>query len=161
MSFRSQYDTGLSNSAHFKRGIVRAAKMLIFSPIVVALSLYMGLCYSYFYLLLTNITPTFEEVYHFKTSLVGLAYLGLGVGYLLGQLATAKLSDRILKSKARGSEMKPEYRLPLAMVGGFSVPVAFFWYGWSAEAKAHWILPIIGPVFLGFGNSLIFVSCVS
>lgn len=137
--------------------------MLIFSPIVLSLSIYMGLMYSYFYLLLTTLTPTFERVYHFKSNIVGLSYLGLGVGYLLGQFTFARLSDRMLKKRAaqakegRG-EMKPEYRLPLAVVGGFSVPIAFFWFGWSAQERAHWILPIIGPAFLGFGNSLIFVG---
>jgi hypothetical protein len=149
---------------HFKHGIVRAGKMLIYSPIVAAVSVYMGLCYSYFYLLLTTLTPTFENVYHFKPNIVGLSYLGLGVGYLGGQFAFASLSDRILKKRtAKGAkngngDMKPEYRLPLAVWGGMLVPIAFFWYGWSAQARVHWIVPIIGPAFLGFGNSLIFVS---
>lgn len=121
----------------------------------------MGLVYSYFYLLLTTLTPVFEEVYNFRTTLVGLAYLGLGVGYLLGQFVFAKVSDRLLKARARkdpNGEMKPEYRLPLCIVGGCSVPIAFFWYGWAVQSRVHWIVPIIGPMFLGFGNSLIFVS---
>lgn len=161
-NLRSIYDKGETPGQHFKRGIVRAGKMLAFSPIVLSLSVYMGLVYSYFYLLITTLTPTFENVYHFKSNIVGLSYLGLGVGYLLGQFTFARLSDRILKKRAAMAkegqgEMKPEYRLPLAVFGGFSVPIAFFWYGWSAQAKAHWILPIIGPAFLGAGNSLIFV----
>lgn len=158
---RSEYDTGRSPAAHFKHSIGRAIKMLLFSPIVLFFALYMGLVYSYFYLLLTTLTTVFESVYHFKTSLVGLSYLGLGSGYLVGQFAFAWLSDRILKAKARkdpNGEMKPEYRLPLAVVGGCSVPIAFFWYGWSAQTHTHWIVPIIGPGFLGFGNSLIFMS---
>jgi MFS family permease len=121
----------------------------------------MGLCYSYFYLLITTLTPTFEEIYHFSPSIVGLSYLGLGVGYVVGQFVFASLSDSILKKKTAKDEkgsMKPEYRLPLAVWGGFAVPIAFFWYGWSAQAHVHWIVPICGPFFLGFGNSLIFVS---
>lgn len=135
--------------------------MLIFSPIVLALSIYMGLVYSYFYLLLTTLTTVFLDVYHFKTTIVGLAYLGLGFGYLFGQFVFAQLSDRIIKwksAKNEDGEMKPEYRLPLAVAGGASVPIAFFWYGWSVQARVHWIMPIIGPFFLGLGNSLIFVS---
>ena len=123
----------------------------------------MGLLYSYFYLLITTITPTFQKVYGFGPGVVGLAYLGLGAGYFFGPLSFAVLSDRMVKRKAAksaasGGEMKPEYRLPLAIVGGFCVPVAFFWYGWSAQAKTHWIVPILGPAFLGFGNSLVFVN---
>jgi MFS family permease len=144
-------------------------KFLFLFPVVTAVSVYMGLMYAYFYLLITTITSTFEDVYHFKPNIVGLAYLGLGVGYLVGPIVFASLSDRLLKRNAaktagESAGMKPEYRLPLAIVGGISVPVAFFWYGWSAQARTHWIVPIIGPAFLGFGNSLIFVclqSCYS
>lgn len=140
--------------------------MLVFSPIVLSLSVYMGLMYSYFYLMITTLTPTFENIYHFHRNIVGLCYLGLGLGYLMGQILFAKLSDRILKTKATTiesgkAEMKPEYRLPLAVIGGFTIPVAFLWFGWSAQKIAPWILPIIGPAFLGFGNSLIFVRRVS
>ena len=165
-NLRSIYDKGETPSQHFRRGIVRAAKMLIFSPIVLSISIYMGLMYSYFYLLITTLTSVFENVYHFKSNLVGLAYLGLGAGYLLGQFIFARLSDRMLKRRAAQAkegkgEMKPEYRLPLAVIGGFSAPIAFFWFGWSTQAKAPWILPVIGPAFLGFGNSLIFVRALS
>lgn len=159
--YRSEYDRGESGVEHFKRGIGRAVKMLIFSPVVLALSIYTGLVYSYFYLLVTTLTPVFQDVYHFKTTIVGLAYLGLGVGYLLGQFVFAKLSDRIVKHRAKkypDGQLKPEDRLVLATYGGLSVPIAFFWYGWAVEAKVHWIVPIIGPAFMGLGNSMIFVS---
>jgi multidrug resistance protein len=160
VSLRSQYDRGENSQMHFRRGITRAAKMLIFCPTVLVLAVYMGLCYSYFYLLLTTISTTFQDVYGFSDSVVGLAYLGLGSGYLLGPLNFAWFSDRILKrlAKKHGGEMKPEYRLPLAIIGAFAVPISFFWYGWTAQAHTHWILPIIGPAFLGFGNSFIFMS---
>lgn len=62
------------------------------------------------------------------------------------------LKRKAAKTAAEGGEMKPEYRLPLAIVGGISVPITFFWYGWSAQAHTQWIVPIIGPAFLGFGN---------
>ncbi|EXA29113.1 hypothetical protein FOVG_19345 [Fusarium oxysporum f. sp. pisi HDV247] len=26
-----------------------------------------------------------------------------------------------------------------------------FWYGWSADAKTHWIVPIMGSTFVGIG----------
>ena len=30
----------------------------------------------------------------------------------------------------------------------FLLPVGFFWYGWSAEARVHWIMPDIGAAIL-------------
>lgn len=78
------------------------------------------------------------------------------------------MSDRIVRRMRRSrkeeggkdedGEMKPEYRLPLTVVGGVLMPIGFFWYGWSAQAKMHWIMPLVGTAILGYGNALIFVS---
>ena len=31
------------------------------------------------------------------------------------------------------------------------MPIGLFWYGWSAEARIHWIMPIIGSAIFAFG----------
>jgi hypothetical protein len=160
-ALRSKYDVGLSPRAHLKRGIGRAVKMLVFSPIVLSLSVYMGLIYSYFYLLFTTFTPIFEENYQFPPSTVGLSYLGVGVGFLFGQASFARLGDRVLKKCAKkfgAGELKPEYRLPLCCVGAVIIPVGLLWYGWSVVAHVHWVVPIIGTGLLGCGNALVFVT---
>lgn len=156
----TRYDTGLSTRAHFKRGILRVFKMLAFSPIVLALSIHMGLVYSYLYVLLTTLTPMFENIYHFSPKISGLSYLGIGVGFLLGQMIFAQSSDRILRqlTTKRGGEMKPEFRLPITIMGGFFVPIGFFWYGWSAQRQTQWIVPIVGTGIAALGNALIFMS---
>ena len=62
------------------RAIVRPSKMLILSPIVLALSSYMATVYGYLYLLFTTFPTVFQQQYHFSVGTVGLTYLGLGVG---------------------------------------------------------------------------------
>lgn len=42
-------------------------------------------------------------------------------------------------------------RIPALFFGSFFVPIGLFWYGWSAQAKIHWIMPIIGSGIFGFG----------
>ncbi|TVY47732.1 Efflux pump [Lachnellula occidentalis] len=164
MCLRSKYDKGLSDGDQFKHSIGRAIKILIYSPVVLTLSLYLGLVYAYFYLLFTTLTRVFEDNYGFSSSIVGLSYLGVGLGFLIGQMGYARLGDEILRrmtKKSGSSEMKPEYRLPLCIVGGALVPIGLFWYGWSAEKRIHWIMPIIGTGIMGMGNCLIFVSIQS
>ncbi|KAL2014398.1 hypothetical protein VTN00DRAFT_1923 [Thermoascus crustaceus] len=167
-AFHSQYASNLTPRAHFKRGITRAMKMLAFSPIVLVLSTYMGLVYSYFYLLITTLSEIFRTTYDFSPSISRLTYLGIGVGFLFAQIFFAYMSDRILRRMRRSrkeeggkdedGEMKPEYRLPLTVIGGVLMPIGFFWYGWSAQAKMHWIMPLAGTAILGYGNALIFMS---
>jgi hypothetical protein len=119
-NLRPKYDTGLSPRDHFKRATSRTIELLVFSPIVLSLSIFQGLMYSYFYLLFTTFTPIFENNYHLSPQIVGLSYLGIDTGLLIGQMAFARVGDRILKLIAKrwgNGEMKPAYRLPLCCFG--------------------------------------------
>lgn len=118
----SKLDTGLAPRALFKRSIVRPARMLMFSPIVLSLSVLMAVVYGYLYLLFTTLTEVFQKNYHFSQGTVGLTYLGIGIGSLVGVLAFGIASDRIMKKKSASGEMKPEYRLPPMIPGAFAVP---------------------------------------
>lgn len=158
---RSRLDPGLTKSEYFKRAIVRPTKMLIFSPIVMCLSVYMAVVYGYLYLLFTTLTIVYESIYHFSNGIVGLTFLGIGIGSLLGLVIFGAISDRLLKSltfKSGTGEMKPEYRLPPLIPGSFFIPIGLFWYGWSVQAHVHWIMGIIGTLWVGFGMLATFMS---
>jgi hypothetical protein len=105
-ALRTRSDTGLSPRADFTRGIRRAAKMFVYPPIILALSLYVGRVYGSFHLLFMTLTSIYEETYHFSRSTVGLSYLGLGVGFPLGRMVFARISisERILKRMTRKSK---------------------------------------------------------
>ena len=132
--------------------------MLIFSPIVLLLSLYMAIVYGYLYLLFTTFAEVFEGEYQFRPGIVGLTYLGLGVGLICGLVIFGGASDAILKRQSANGEMKPEYRLPPMIPGAWAIPIGLLWYGWSAEKHTHWIVPIIGTSFIGLGLIAAFVS---
>lgn len=153
MNLRSKMDSGLSSKQVFFRAIVRPTKMLLFSPIVSLLSLYMAIVYGYLYLLFTTITGLFEQVYGFSQGSAGLAFLGIGVGMLLGLVIFGATSDKVVTylTNKNGGERKPEYRLPHMMIGAALVPIGLFWYGWSAQERVHYIMPIIGTGFVGSG----------
>ena len=122
-NLRSKFDSNLSATEHFKLAIIRPAKLLVLSPIVLALSTFIAVVYGYLYLLFTTITNVFEGVYHFSPGNVGLTYLGLGVGCFVGLFIFGMASDRIMKAKSASGEMKPEYRLPPMIPGAWAVPI--------------------------------------
>lgn len=156
----SMLDKGKTPRQLFAFSIVRPLKMLLFQPIILMMSTNMALVYGYLYLMFTTFPRVFGKQYGFSTGSVGLAYVGIGVGALLGLLLTGVMSDRIMGGLARrnGGAHKPEYRLPTTFIGAFIVPTGLFVYGWTAEAKTHWIWPIIGGAMLGFGMLTMFVS---
>ena len=162
-NLRSKLDSGISKKEFFTRAIVRPTKMLIFSPIVLLLSIYMAIVYGYLYLLFTTLTPVYEEVYGFGPGPVGLVFLGIGIGSMLGLVIFGALSDRLLKrltARNGTGEMKPEYRLPPLLLGCLFIPIGLFWYGWSVEKQIHWIMGIIGTLWVGFGKLKSRYSCL-
>ncbi|KAJ4424524.1 hypothetical protein N0V82_000848 [Gnomoniopsis sp. IMI 355080] len=164
---RSKRDTGESVQQLFVRSVVRPTKILIFSPIVLATSLYTGVVYGYQYLMFSTFTYVFEEQYGFPTQSAGLTFLGVGIGSLIGLFVIGIASDRIVKAKSQprpgapSGTMQPEYRLPPLVVGAFFIPAGLFMYGWSAQYATHWIVPIIGTGLVGVGNIAVFMCVVS
>ncbi|GKT42989.1 MFS transporter prlG [Colletotrichum spaethianum] len=159
---RSALDTGKTPSQLFAFSILRPFKMLI-SPIVFLMSAYAATVFSYAYLCFTTFPRIFKDQYGFGSQASGLAPIGLGVGFVVGLFFCGMVSDpcSAYLTRRSGGVSKPEYRLPTLVVGAVFVPIGLFWYGWTAENKAHWIVPIIGTSFIGIGIVIIYGNIVS
>ncbi|KAK0625499.1 major facilitator superfamily domain-containing protein [Bombardia bombarda] len=156
---RSKLDTGLSPTDYFKRSIVRPLRMLAFSPICIIFALYMSIIYGYLYLMFTSISVVFIQSYGFTTSTVGLVFLGLGVGSMIGLCYFSLTSDRaIKKTKTDGQSAKPEDRLKPLPIAAVLLPAGFFIYGWTVQYHVHWIVPILSHAIIGAGNIIIFMA---
>ncbi|KAG6849851.1 hypothetical protein H0H93_004345 [Arthromyces matolae] len=140
------------NMSFLLDNLTRPLVMLSRSFICFILSLYMAFLYGIYYLMFATFAEFFKTTYGFRPGVGGLAYLGLGVGFILATLFGAKTADQVYKFLAdkNGGKGKPEMRIPALFFGSFFVPIGLFWYGWSAQAKIHWIMPIIGTGIFGF-----------
>ena len=156
-NLRSRLSHGHTPIEAFKLAIIRPLKMLVLCPIVLILSTFNAIVYGCLYLLFTTITEVFEANYGFSSGVVGLTFLGIGVGMMAGLGVFGILSDKMLKKRAAAGEMKPEYRLPLLVPGAVAMPVGLFMYGWTAEKQVFWFVPILGTAFFGLGLIGIFV----
>lgn len=130
-NLRSALDTGKSPKVLFQVSIIRPLKMLFLSPVVFLVSLLMAICYGDTYLLFTTFDRVFQGQYGFSNGIVGLVYLGSGIGSFLGLLFCGAISDRLVKrlTERNGGSAKPEYRLPAMFVGAVLVPLGLFMYG--------------------------------
>ncbi|KAF4344525.1 major facilitator superfamily transporter [Fusarium beomiforme] len=141
------------------RAIVRPFKLLIFSPIVLLISLYSGILFGLIFLLFATFPSVFQDAYGFNPGVAGLAYLGLGIGMGLGLVMFSVTSDKLLGRK-KGDENaapRPEDRLLLMKWLGPITPLGLFIYGWTTENGVHWIVPIIGTFIVGFGSLFVLI----
>jgi multidrug resistance protein len=136
-----------------KTALARPFRLLATQIIIQILAIYMAYLYGIMYLVLSTFPTLWTNVYHESIGIGGLNYISLGTGLFIGTQICAPTQDRIyrvLKRRNNGVG-KPEFRVPLMIPGAFCVPVGLFWYGWSAEAKLHWIMPNIGVAIFGVG----------
>lgn len=153
---RSAYELdseGVSLLKALQIGFERPMILFFKSPIILLLSTYMSLVYGLLYLFFTTIPSVFRNQYGFSTGLSGLAYLGIGIGFLTGLGSVAFTSDKIVMklTERNGGKPDPEMRLPAMIIFACILPISFFWYGWTADKHVHWIAPIIGMFPFGVG----------
>ncbi|KKK23902.1 hypothetical protein P175DRAFT_0433997 [Aspergillus ochraceoroseus IBT 24754] len=155
---RSVYDHGRLPREVFTDAFTRPIKLLFLSPIVFLFSLFAAVSYGYLYLMFTTLTGIFESTYGFSPSLAGLAYLGFGVGSFIGLIISGIIGNKIAASHTARGIFRPESRLPPMVFGSWAIPIGLFWYGWSAYAKVHWIVPIIGTGVFAVGLMTVFMA---
>ncbi|KAE8239371.1 hypothetical protein A4X06_0g8296 [Tilletia controversa] len=71
---------------------------------------------------------------------------------------TAATTALPASSKADSTKKKgrPEYRLPLCLLGMCLLPIGLLCFGWSAQSKTHWLLPMLGSFLTGMATILCF-----
>ncbi|KAI0479880.1 putative MFS multidrug transporter [Xylaria cf. heliscus] len=152
-------DTVGYKEVNLAQSMLRPWKFIFTSPITGLICLYSGFVYGLLYLLLTTITTVFVQKYHWSIGISGLAYIGIGLGFLVGVLVIGSTSDRIMAkhTKQNGNIAVPEVRLKICVYFSFLVPISFFWYGWSSNEHAFWLAPIVGLACFGLGMIGIFL----
>ncbi|TFK72091.1 multidrug resistance protein 4 [Pluteus cervinus] len=154
------YATGKQRAKYVLNNLTRPILILAKSFICFILSLYLAFNNGIYYLMFVTFAELFATTYGFGPGVGGLAYLGLGVGFISATIVGVRFADRVYAHLARknGGKGKPEMRIPAMFLGSLFVPIGIFWYGWSAQAKLHWIMPIIGTGIFGFGLMNSFLS---
>jgi multidrug resistance protein len=145
-----------------KPNLERPFGMLATQSIVQLLAVYMALLYGIFWLYLFIFPRLWREQYHQDVRTASLNYLSFGTGLVVGVTIAGHLSDRIytyLKARNKGVGC-PEFRIPPMVIGTLLAPSGLLLWGWSGEAKLHWIVPNIGSFIFAVG-AYVSSACVS
>ncbi|CAK4032177.1 related to multidrug resistant [Lecanosticta acicola] len=137
----------------------RAIRILTTQPIVMIMSLYQALVFSSMYSLYSQYSTIWSAPpYEFSTMQIGLAYLGPAIGFCFTAIFIVLFIDRLYRylAKRHGDEGQPEYRLPMANVGAFLLPISLFWFGWTIEKDLTWPVPLAATLLFGASQVSIF-----
>ena len=146
-----------------RQNFTRPLRLLVSEPLLFLVSFYMSFIYGILYLFLTAYPAVFHGIYHFNAGTAGLPFLGLALGMGLAgstMIYTAPGYNR--KLVANYGIPVPEWRLPLAIIGGVFFSVGLFWFGWTGyREEIHWMAPVASGVFTGFGLLAIFIQLLN
>lgn len=124
--------------------LTRAFTLTFMEPIVFVVDLYTALLYGVLFTWFESFPMVFGDIYGFDVQMQGLVYLGLLVAMLIVVPLYLLWVKLVLLPSTAKPTFRPEYALPPTWAGALALPICLFWYGWSARASIHWIVPIIG-----------------
>lgn len=140
--------------------LMRPIQMLLQEPIVQAVAVYSSFAFAVLFGFFEAYPFAFQLHYKFTLAQTGLCFFGITVGILLG-CAIYLLQDRLFYMpafKKHHGHPPPEIRLIPAMIGSFLMPIGLFWFGWTANGKIHWIVPVMAGAPFGAGLVLVFLT---
>ncbi|KAG8865398.1 hypothetical protein FRB96_000288 [Tulasnella sp. 330] len=135
--------------------LTRPMWLLISEPLVTAFSLWIGFAWGVLYGLVESIPYVFQTLYGFNQVQIGLVFLAIMFGSVLGfvgNLWQEKVYTKYFPTKG------PEARLYGACAAGVLFPVGCFIYAWTSFSHVHWIAPVIGITIVSWGIFIIYLS---
>jgi MFS family permease len=166
-------EEGLWAVGKLRDAVLRPGLVLCGSGVLVALTVFSAVVFTYFYIMSTTLSDILQDIYGLTPVATGFCFMSFskfcprpwpcnkdaflvradrwtGAGSFIGVVICNRTLDRIYirMTNTHKGVGKPEFRLPLAIIGAFTLPLTVGAYGWVAELR----LPL---VFL-----LLSVSCM-
>lgn len=155
-----EIDNGTTSPATIiKTSLIRPWVLLFVEPIVFVLSIYIAIVYGTLYLLFGAFPIVFQRERGWSEGIGALPFLGVAVGMILATIFIILAAPLYARTaKKYGGIAPPEERLVVAMVGAIAVPLGMGIFAGTTSPSIHWIAPVIGGAFFGFGLVLIFLA---
>ena len=134
----------------------------LFEPLIFILNLYISLIYALLYLWFESFPLVFFGIHHFSYGQLGLTFLGLFSGVLVGiAIYCLYFRLRIEPLYRPGRKLSPETQMEPGMLGTFLIPASMLIFAWSSRPDVHWIVPIVATFIFAPGVFLVFVSTIT
>ncbi|CAK7270881.1 hypothetical protein SEPCBS119000_004316 [Sporothrix epigloea] len=132
-------------------------RLLATESIVFWFSLWASFAWAMLYMQFSSIHLVYTEVYHFDGLQIGAVYTAVVAGAILGCVSCLAY-DRLLQRYFVSFSAIPESRLYFSCFGSLLLPAGLFWFGWTARAGVHWIVPTIAIGTFEAGIFIIYLA---
>ncbi|KAI0434785.1 major facilitator superfamily domain-containing protein [Xylaria sp. FL1042] len=139
------------------QALSRPLRLLAFHPLIQITAVISAFGYGTLYIVISSFADLWSSYYHQPVAISGLHYIACALGELAGSQIGGRLMDalyRRMRSRSSDGEHTPEFRIPLTLPGAIIAPIGLFIYGWTAQARVHWIAVDIGIFINMFGGQL-------
>ncbi|KAK4043876.1 major facilitator superfamily domain-containing protein [Parachaetomium inaequale] len=136
---------GVSEWKKLRDAVLRPAIVLFSSGVLMAMSLFSSVVFTFFYIYSTTISDILIGTYKLSPVAVGSCFTIFSIGSTISVVICNRTLDRIyarMRFTHKGVG-KPEFRLPLSIIGAFALPLTVAAYGWAAQLR----LPLLVLLF--------------
>ncbi|KAI0525396.1 major facilitator superfamily domain-containing protein [Xylaria bambusicola] len=158
--YYTQYERQVSQQSVARvaaQALSRPLRLLAFHPLIQLTAIVSALGYGTLYIVISSFADLWTSYYHQPVAIGGLHYIACALGEIAGSQLGGQLMDalfRYMKARSNDGEHIPEFRIPLTLPGAIISPIGLFIYGWTAQARVHWIAVDIGIFINMFGGQL-------
>jgi multidrug resistance protein len=172
----SRYDDKKVFWPLLRENLYRPLLMSVSEPICIFWNVYIALVYGVLYLCFVSYPIVFGELRGWSPGLVGLGYIGIGIGGCI-VIASEPLLRKMINSHKKDPETGkpyPEAMVSVVCIAAVCVPVGEMIFAWYATPfhttttytdthhrtctpDVHWIAPIIAGIPFGAGNCGVFI----
>ncbi|KAI5458280.1 major facilitator superfamily domain-containing protein [Mariannaea sp. PMI_226] len=141
----------------------RPFKMFVTEPIVLTLSLLSGFSDALIFMFIQSFGLVYKQ-WGFSTIDIGLAFISIGIGYVIGWLLFIPAIRRNIKErKAKPNDERAQYesRLWFLLYTAPCLPIGLIGFAWTIQGPPiHWIGSMIFVAIVGIANYAIYMATI-
>ncbi|EKG19564.1 Major facilitator superfamily [Macrophomina phaseolina MS6] len=137
--------------------------LLFKEPIVLLLTIYLGVIYGTLYMLFGAYPIVYQIHRGWSSGIAGLPFIGVAIGMVGSVVYTIFFDDKRYQRNVEEHDgyAPPEARLPPCLLGGVILPLGLFWFSWTNSPSLPWQASVAAGIPFGFSMVLIFLSVMN
>ncbi|KAK5137574.1 hypothetical protein LTR08_007869 [Meristemomyces frigidus] len=142
---------------------IRPFKMFLTEPIVLVLSLLSGFSDALIFMFIQAFAPVYKQ-WGFSTVQIGLAFIPIGVGYVIAWISFIPAIRRNIKERQNNPhDEKAQYesRLYWLLFLAPCLPIGLIGFAWTIQGPPlHWIGSMVFAAIVGIANYAIYMATI-